>query len=361
MNLLAADIERGLPRPARRPDVPRDRRLAATSPTQLLADTITLGEGIIGERRSRRAMPEFVNDVLADTRTRRSSRAPTATTSDRLMVAPLDRPRRGHRVMAVWRSGPERAVHRERPRPAVGLSQQAAIAIDNARLFREARGGARRGRGRRPGQEHVPRRDEPRDPDADERDHRDERPAARHAARRRAARLRRDDPDLGRRAADDHQRHPRLLEDRGRAGRARASSRSPSRACIEGALDVLAPTAAAKHLELVYAIDEDLPRTIVGDQGRLRQIVLNLLSNAVKFTERGEVELAVTGRRLDASRRRCGRRWSVRRSTSATPASASRPTGWTGCSSRSARPTRRSRGATAAPASAWPSAAGSPS
>ena len=67
-------------------------------------------------------------------------------------------------------------------------------------------------------------------------------------------------------------------------------------ACIESALDVLAPAAAAKHLELAYAIEDGLPRTIVGDEGRLRQIVLNLLSNAVKFTERGEVELAVTGR-----------------------------------------------------------------
>ena len=65
--------------------------------------------------------------------------------------------------------------------------------------------------------------------------------------------------------------------------------------------------AAAKQLELAYAIDEDLPRTIVGDQGRLRQIVINLLSNAVKFTERGEVELTRLGR-ADCDERRHGRR-----------------------------------------------------
>jgi len=77
--------------------------------------------------------------------------------------------------------------------------------------------------------------------------------------------------------------------------------------CIEGALDVIAPAAAAKHLELAYAIDDGLPRTVVGDQGRLRQIVLNLLSNAVKFTESGEVELTVSGRSLATGDRRDGR------------------------------------------------------
>ena len=72
--------------------------------------------------------------------------------------------------------------------------------------------------------------------------------------------------------------------------------------CVEGALDVLAPTAAARHIELAYAIDDELPRAIVGDEGRLRQIVLNLLSNAVKFTEQGEVELTVGGEPLDDGR-----------------------------------------------------------
>ena len=83
------------------------------------------------------------------------------------------------------------------------------------------------------------------------------------------------------------------------------------RACIEGAVDVLAPSAAAKHLELLYTVDDDLPRTIVGDQGRVRQVVLNLLSNAIKFTERGEVELAVTGRPIGSDASGGGARWSI--------------------------------------------------
>ena len=72
---------------------------------------------------------------------------------------------------------------------------------------------------------------------------------------------------------------------------------------IEGALDILAPAAANKGLELVYAIDEDLPTGLLGDAGRLRQIVLNLLSNAVKFTASGEVLVTVEGAQLPARRR----------------------------------------------------------
>ena len=59
--------------------------------------------------------------------------------------------------------------------------------------------------------------------------------------------------------------------------------------CFEGALDVIAPTAAGKDIELAYEVVGDLPPAVKGDFGRLRQILLNLLSNAVKFTERGEV------------------------------------------------------------------------
>jgi signal transduction histidine kinase/DNA-binding response OmpR family regulator len=65
------------------------------------------------------------------------------------------------------------------------------------------------------------------------------------------------------------------------------------RISVESALDVIAPTAADKGVELVYAMGDGLPDAIVGDAGRLRQIVLNLLSNAVKFTDRGEVVLGL--------------------------------------------------------------------
>ncbi len=72
----------------------------------------------------------------------------------------------------------------------------------------------------------VPGQHEPRDPHADERRHRHDRAAPRHRARHRAARVRRGHQPVGGGAADDHQRHPRLLEDRG--GQARPRGRSTS-------------------------------------------------------------------------------------------------------------------------------------
>ncbi len=48
-----------------------------------------------------------------------------------------------------------------------------------------------------------------------------------------------------------------------------------------------------KGLELLLHIAPDLPDWLVGDPGRLRQILLNLISNAVKFTEQGEIEVSV--------------------------------------------------------------------
>jgi PAS domain S-box-containing protein len=63
--------------------------------------------------------------------------------------------------------------------------------------------------------------------------------------------------------------------------------------CVEESLDLVSSRAAEKNLELVYWMDPELPRHVVSDPTRLRQILLNLLNNAVKFTEKGEVFLKV--------------------------------------------------------------------
>jgi len=65
------------------------------------------------------------------------------------------------------------------------------------------------------------------------------------------------------------------------------------RHCVESALDLVAPKAAQKDLELVLWFEPKTPVSIMGDEIRLRQILLNLLSNAVKFTEHGEIVVRV--------------------------------------------------------------------
>ncbi len=59
--------------------------------------------------------------------------------------------------------------------------------------------------------------------------------------------------------------------------------------CIEEAVEILAPQAAAKNLELCFMPEDDLPEWVSGDPTRLRQALVNLMANAVKFTDRGEV------------------------------------------------------------------------
>ncbi|MFA4951331.1 PAS domain-containing protein [Brevundimonas sp.] len=62
---------------------------------------------------------------------------------------------------------------------------------------------------------------------------------------------------------------------------------------------IIAPQAMSKGLDLQIAVDDDVPRTVMADEGRLKQILLNFLSNAVKFTEAGSIRL---GMRYDDGR-----------------------------------------------------------
>ena len=117
---------------------------------------------------------------------------------------------------------------------------------------------------------------------------------------------------------------------------------------VENCLTLLAEKAHEKGLELAYLIDETAPTQLVGDAGRLHQVLLNLVGNALKFTERGEVVLSVASEAEEnrrarlrdrtlcigngASARRPGRsssspsprRTAARRASSGAPASASR-------------------------------------
>ncbi|MCR6656332.1 MAG: response regulator [Opitutus sp.] len=76
------------------------------------------------------------------------------------------------------------------------------------------------------------------------------------------------------------------------------------RDCVDGALDLLAPRAAQKQLDLLCEIADGVPEFVRGDVTRLRQILVNLLGNGVKFTEKGEVLLSLNGEYTSGGRYR---------------------------------------------------------
>ena len=66
------------------------------------------------------------------------------------------------------------------------------------------------------------------------------------------------------------------------------------RTAVRDVLGLLEIQARSRAIGLAFEIDNEVPATVKGDRGRLRQVLLNLVANAVKFTEKGRIELSVS-------------------------------------------------------------------
>lgn len=64
--------------------------------------------------------------------------------------------------------------------------------------------------------------------------------------------------------------------------------------CLEEVITIMSPLANSKQLEFAALVDKDVPRKILSDPLRIKQIMINLISNAIKFTDEGEIVIHIS-------------------------------------------------------------------